>query len=68
MTCFIQFFFYVEEAEWAVEELKTTGKPVAITLGIGPSGDRAGVPTGECAVKLAKAGKTNLCFGYKQKR
>ena len=46
----------MEEAVWAVEVLKTTGKPVAITLGVGPKGDNAGVPTGECAVRLAKAG------------
>lgn len=53
---FLQFFDHVEEAVWAVEVLKTSSKPVAATLCISPYGDRAGVPPGECAVRLAKAG------------
>ena len=51
----------MEEAVWAVEVLKTTGKPVAITLAVGPKGDHAGVPTRECAVRLAKAGAGKCC-------
>lgn len=52
-----QFFEYGEEAEWVVEVMKNTGKPTAITMSIGPAGDSNNVSTGECAVKLAKAGK-----------
>lgn len=46
----------MEEAEWAVQVLKTTKKPVAATLCIGPEGDLNGVSPGDCAVKLVKAG------------
>lgn len=42
---------------WAVEVLKEAGKPVAATLCIGPEGDMNGVSPGQCAVRLAKAGK-----------
>lgn len=56
-----QYFEHVEEAEWAVEVLKTTGKPVAATLCIGPEGDLNGVSPGDCAVRLVKAGTTSLC-------
>ena len=52
-----QFFEYGEEAEWVVEVMKNTGKPTAITMCIGPVGDSNNVSTGECAVKLARAGK-----------
>ena len=51
-----QYFEYAEEAVWAVEVMKSTGKPVAITMCIGPGGDCNGHPCGDCAVKLAKAG------------
>uniref|UniRef100_A0A3Q3GQE6 Betaine-homocysteine methyltransferase n=1 Tax=Kryptolebias marmoratus TaxID=37003 RepID=A0A3Q3GQE6_KRYMA len=51
-----EYFEHVEEAEWAVQVLKTTGKPVAATLCIGPEGDLNGVSPGDCAVKLVKAG------------
>lgn len=51
-----QFFEHVEEAVWAVEVLKTSGKPVGATLCISPHGDRSGLPPGECAVRLVKAG------------
>lgn len=47
---------------WAVEVLKTTGKPVAATLCIGPEGDLNGVSPGECAVRLVKAGETPRPF------
>ncbi|XP_054908432.1 betaine--homocysteine S-methyltransferase 1 [Poeciliopsis prolifica] len=51
-----EYFEHVEEAEWAVQVLKTSGKPVAATLCIGPEGDLNGVSPGECGVKLVKAG------------
>ncbi|XP_070780434.1 betaine--homocysteine S-methyltransferase 1 isoform X2 [Enoplosus armatus] len=51
-----EYFEHVEEAEWAVQVLKTTGKPVAATLCIGPEGDLNGVSPGDCAVRLVKAG------------
>lgn len=57
MWCSIlQYFEHVEEAEWAVQVLKATGKPVAATMCIGPMGDMHGVSPGECAVRLVKAG------------
>uniref|UniRef100_I3KAP1 Betaine--homocysteine S-methyltransferase 1 n=1 Tax=Oreochromis niloticus TaxID=8128 RepID=I3KAP1_ORENI len=51
-----EYFEHVEEAEWAVQVLKTSGKPVAASLCIGPKGDMHGVSPGECAVRLVKAG------------
>lgn len=51
-----QYFEHVEEAEWAVESCKATGKPTAVSLCIGPEGDLHGIPTGECGVRLARAG------------
>nr|XP_005990768.1 PREDICTED: betaine--homocysteine S-methyltransferase 1 isoform X1 [Latimeria chalumnae] len=51
-----EYFEHVEEAEWAVHVLKESGKPIASSLCIGPQGDLNGVPPGECAVKLVKAG------------
>lgn len=61
-----EFFANVEEAEWGVEVMKSTGKPVAITMQIGPQGDMQNVPSGECAVRLARAGAdvvgVNCCF------
>ena len=50
----------MEEATWAVEVLKETGLPVAASLCIGPDGDVHGVSTGDCAVRLVKAGKNLL--------
>lgn len=62
-----EFFYYIEEAEWVVEVMKSTGKPAAITMCIGPAGDGNKVPPGECAVRLAKAGADivglNCLFG-----
>ena len=46
----------MQEAEWAVEVLKTSGKPVMATVCIGPDGDDHGVSPQECAIRLAKAG------------
>lgn len=51
-----EYFEHVEEAEWAVETCKATGKATAVSLCIGPQGDMHGIPTGECAVRLAHAG------------
>ncbi|KAG3266451.1 S-methylmethionine--homocysteine S-methyltransferase BHMT2 [Ictidomys tridecemlineatus] len=51
-----EYFEHVEEAVWAVEVLKELGKPVAVTMCIGPEGDMHDVTPGECAVKLGKAG------------
>lgn len=53
---YCQYFEHVEEAEWAVQALKATGKPVAATLCIGPEGDLNGISPGECGVRLVKAG------------
>ncbi|XP_064623051.1 betaine--homocysteine S-methyltransferase 1-like [Lineus longissimus] len=51
-----EFFPYVEEIEWAMEVLKATNKPVAVTMRIGPLGDWAGVSVEDCAIRMAKAG------------
>ncbi|XP_008323906.1 betaine--homocysteine S-methyltransferase 1-like [Cynoglossus semilaevis] len=51
-----EYFEHVEEAEWAVQVLKTSGLPVAASLCIGPDGDLNKVSPGDCAVKLIKAG------------
>lgn len=51
-----EYFEHVEEIEWAIELCKKTGKPVAATMCIGPDGDLHGVPAGQCAVRMARAG------------
>ncbi|XP_050714848.1 betaine--homocysteine S-methyltransferase 1-like [Eriocheir sinensis] len=51
-----EFIFHIEEMEWAIEEALKTGLPVAATLAIDERGDHAGIPVGECAVRMAKAG------------
>ncbi|XP_068995202.1 betaine--homocysteine S-methyltransferase 1-like [Embiotoca jacksoni] len=51
-----EYFEHVEELEWAVQVLKTSGKPVAASLCMGPEGDMHNVSPGECAVRLVKAG------------
>ncbi|XP_028393921.1 betaine--homocysteine S-methyltransferase 1-like [Dendronephthya gigantea] len=51
-----EYFHNCEEAVWAVEVLKETGKPVMASLCISSQGDYKGVPTEECAVRLVKAG------------
>lgn len=56
----VQYFEHVEEAEWAVQVLMTTGKPVAASLCIGPEGDLNGVSPGECAARLVKAGMYSM--------
>lgn len=52
----MQYFDHVEEAEWAVEVLNTSGKPIMATLCIGARGDIDGVSAADCAVRLARAG------------
>jgi len=51
-----EYFRNVQEMEWAIEVALETGKPVAATMCIGPCGDEAGTPVGECAIRMAKAG------------
>ncbi|KAK7071312.1 hypothetical protein SK128_028296 [Halocaridina rubra] len=51
-----EFFMYIEEMEWVIEEVKKSGLPVAATMCIGTGGDHRGVPPGECAIRMAKAG------------
>lgn len=52
----------MEEAEWLVEVMKSTGKPAAITMCIGPQGDLRNVSPGECAVRLVRAGIEYVAF------
>jgi len=62
----VEYFFYIQEMEWAIELCRKYNKPIAATMAIGPKGDRNGVPPGECAVRMAKAGAdiigTNCLF------
>jgi len=51
-----EYFEHVEEMEWAIEACKATGLPTVATMCIGPEGDLHDVSTGECAVRMAKAG------------
>ena len=46
----------MEEAEWALEVLKASGMPTVVSLCIGTEGDLHGVSTGECGLRLARAG------------
>ncbi len=46
----------MQEVEWAIQLARGYGKPVAATMCIGKFGDGDGVSTGECAVRMAKAG------------
>ena len=57
---FFKLFFYVEEAEWAIEVMKATGKPVAMCMCVCTAGDLEEVPIDECAVRIAKAGTWNF--------
>ena len=57
---FFKLFFYVEEAEWAIEVMKATGKPVAMCMCVCTAGDMEEVPIDECAVRIAKAGTRNF--------
>ena len=51
-----QYFHNIEEMEWAIELALRYDLPVAATMCLGPAGDGAGVPPGECAVRMARAG------------
>ncbi|XP_071520061.1 betaine--homocysteine S-methyltransferase 1-like [Panulirus ornatus] len=51
-----EYFEHVEEIEWAIEVCLKSGLPVVASMCIGPEGDLHGIPAGECAVKMAKAG------------
>eukprot|EP00117_Sycon_ciliatum_P013025 scpid39551/ scgid13859/ Betaine--homocysteine S-methyltransferase 1 len=51
-----EFFDHVLEAEWAVEVLKESGKPVLATVCIGPEGDADSFSPEQCALRLARAG------------
>ncbi|XP_041468140.1 betaine--homocysteine S-methyltransferase 1-like [Lytechinus variegatus] len=61
-----EFFAYTEEAEWAVEVMKSYGVPVACTMRVGVAGDEMGVAPAESAVRLARAGAdvvgVNCCY------
>ncbi|XP_069950517.1 betaine--homocysteine S-methyltransferase 1 isoform X2 [Cherax quadricarinatus] len=52
----VEYFEHVEEIEWAIEVCLKMGKAVVASMCIGPEGDLHGVPVGECAVRMAKAG------------
>ena len=52
----MKYFRHVEEIEWAIEVALEFEKPVASTVCISPSADAAGVPPGECAVRMTRAG------------
>ncbi|CAL4143434.1 unnamed protein product [Meganyctiphanes norvegica] len=51
-----EFFQNCEEIEWAIEESKKSGLPVAASMCIGEKGDEKGTSLGECAVRMALAG------------
>ena len=51
-----QFFAFIDEAEIAVQVMKESSLPVAVSMRIGPSGDHNDVSPAECAVRLARAG------------
>ena len=44
--------------------MKSTGKPAAITMCIGPTGDSNKVSPGDCAVRLARAGTVLWKLGF----
>jgi len=52
----VEYYYYLEEIEWAIEEVRKTGLPVVATMAIGPEGDKAGNSPGQCAVRMARAG------------
>lgn len=51
-----EYFRNITEMEWAIEVALATGKPVAATMCMGPTGDENGVTVAECGVRMAKAG------------
>ena len=44
--------------------MKSTGKPTAITMCIGPTGDSNKVSPGDCAVRLARAGTVQFSLKH----
>jgi len=56
MIC--EYYEHVEEAEWHVEAVKEfmPDTPVCASLCINENSDVHGIPTGECGVRLARAG------------
>jgi len=59
----LQTFVHCQEAEYATEACKASGKPVAMCIGEASlKTDYSGIPLEECAVRLAKAGKRILKF------
>ncbi|XP_072039941.1 betaine--homocysteine S-methyltransferase 1-like isoform X2 [Amphiura filiformis] len=61
-----EFYAHVEEAEWAIEVMKEYKIPVACTMRICSTGDKDGVSTENCAIRMVKAGAdvigVNCCF------
>lgn len=51
-----EYYEHIEEIEWAIETLKTSGLPICANMCINKEGDLHGVGAGECAVRMAKAG------------
>ncbi|KXJ18991.1 betaine--homocysteine S-methyltransferase 1 isoform X2 [Exaiptasia diaphana] len=51
-----ELFLHVEEAEWAIEVMKETGKPVVCCLTIASSGDFNDVSVKDCTLRIARAG------------
>lgn len=53
-----EYYEHVEEAEWHVEAIKEymPGTPICASLAINDESDVHGVSTGECGVRLVKAG------------
>lgn len=51
-----QYYNIIEEIEWAIEEARKCGLPVAASMCIGKEGDVTGVSPGDCAVRMARAG------------
>lgn len=56
----LQYSEDVEEAEWVVQVLNSTGKLVAANMCIGLERDMHGIIPGYCAVRLVKAGENHL--------
>jgi len=48
--------YAVEEAEWALEIVKDSGVPIAVTLCVDKLGTVSGTSLGHCAIRMAKAG------------
>ena len=56
MIC--EYYEHVREAEWHIEAIKEVlpGTPVCASLAINDNSDVDGVPTGQCGVRLVRAG------------